>query len=87
MPQTHELNSFAGSFEHLVSGAKRSDIRANDRDYQVGDVVTFKEGWLENGEFVYTGRKISGIISHIDTYGCLDGFVNLSLKRMGLLVV
>lgn len=87
MQKTHELKSYIEVFQHLVSGAKRSEVRSNDRGYQVGDVVTFQEGYPDAGKFVYTGRKISGIISHIDTFGCLDGFVNLSLRRMGLLVV
>lgn len=82
----HKLKSFTKIFPRLVSGEKRSEVRVNDRGFEVGDVVTFQEGQLENGEFVYTGRTISGVISHIDDYGCQFGFVNLSLSRMGLML-
>lgn len=82
----HRLKSYEGVFPHIVSGNKRSEVRINDRSYTVGDAVTFCEGRPENGEFVYTGREISGIISHIDAYGCKDGYVNLSLSRIGLLI-
>lgn len=82
----HRLKSYIEIFPHIVSCAKRSDIRFNNREYQVGDVITFCEGQHENGEFVYTGKEVSCIISHIDAYGCQDGYVNLSLKNVGLLI-
>lgn len=36
--------------------------------------------------FLYTGRKTSARISHIDDFGCQFGYVNLSLSDIGLLV-
>lgn len=84
----HNLKLFTKYFQHVIDGNKRSELRYNDRDYQVGDIVTLHEGQpaLNADGFEYTGRKISGRISHIDDYGCQAGYVNLSLRDVGLLI-
>lgn len=82
----HKLKLISRYFKDVVDGNKKSEVRFNDRGYQVGDVVTLQEGDLDNGEFVYTGRTISAKISFIDNYALSDGFLNLSLSDVGLLI-
>ena len=36
----HSLKLFTKYFQHVVDGNKRSELRHNDRDYQVGDIIT-----------------------------------------------
>lgn len=83
----HDLKCFTEFFKAISNRSKKSDIRKNDRDYQVGDTVTFRDGESVNGEFVYTGFGISARISYIDNFGLQDGYVNLSLSDVGLLII
>jgi hypothetical protein len=40
---THELKCWPGNFEATVRGDKHHEIRVNDRDFQVGDLVILRE--------------------------------------------
>lgn len=83
----HDLKLYAKYFQHIVDNKKRSEVRYDDRKYEVGDTITFHEGQQELDGFKYTGREISARISHIDDYGCDQGYLNLSLCDVGLLIV
>lgn len=83
----HDLKLFSKYFQDVVDCKKRSEVRNNDRNYQVGDTLTMREGHQEVDGFNYTGRSISARISYIDNYGLNDGYVNLSLASVGMLVV
>lgn len=61
--------------------------RSNDREYKVGDTWTLNEGENSLEGFKYTGRTVSGVISHIDVFGCQPNYVNLSLDKVGMLIV
>ena len=81
----HELKCFAKHYQHIVYGNKRSEVRYNDRNFQIGDTVTFKEGQQEIDGFKYTSSQVSARITYIDDFGCQTGYVNLSLGDVGLL--
>lgn len=83
----HNLKQDVRYFQHVVEGRMRSLVRFNDRNYQVGDTITLQEGQLDNGVFEYTGRTVSAEISFVDNFGTKDGYVSLSIHRVGLLVV
>lgn len=83
----HDLKLFRGYFQDVVDGNKKSEVRFNDRNYEVGDTVTLREGQLENGVFEYTGREVSAYITHIDSFGVQEGYVNLSIGRVGLIII
>ena len=79
--QIHELKISPKYFDDVKSGNKRFEIRKDDRDYKVGDLITLKE--YENGQ--YTGREIKNIpIRYIlrnvtFEYGLMDGYCILGL--------
>lgn len=83
----HDLKLFTKYFQPVVDGKKRSEIRLNDRDFQVGDTLTLHEGQPGLNGFEYTGRTVSARISYMDDYGCDHGHVSLSLRDVGLLIV
>lgn len=86
----HDLKIFEKYFQPVVDGKKKSEVRLNDRDYQVGDTVTLREGVpdaTEESGFKYTGKEVSAMIFFIDNFGCQDGYVSLSLGRVGLIIV
>jgi len=83
----HDLKDVPRYYQHIVDGKKRSEVRLNDRQYKVGDTITLHEGWPGLNGFEYTGRTVSARISYIDDFGCQDGYVNLSLDDVGLLII
>ena len=83
----HVLKLYVEYFQPLVDGHKKSEARFDDREYQIGDTVELREGEQVDGEFIYTGRSVSGIISFISIFGMQLGWVDLSLSRVGMLVV
>lgn len=83
----HELKIKQQYADRIFDGVKNFEIRKNDRDYQVGDIIIFKV--LDNG-YVYeyidnshpltdTGWKIIYIHTGL---GMKDDYVVLGIKRM-----
>lgn len=83
----HDLKLFTKYFQPVVDGKKRSEVRFNDRRFQIDDTVTLHEGQPSINGFEYTGRTVSASISYIDDFGLNGGYVNLSLRDVGLLIV
>ena len=75
----HELKIDPKYYEPVVYGEKKFEVRKNDRNYEVGDVILLKE---YNGEKKnYTGREIMLEIRYIlDNQEYLrEGYVILGL--------
>ena len=78
MAKIIEIKCLPEYFAAADVGLKPGELRRNDRDYAVGDMLIMRE-W-KNGR--YTGRKLVGIISYIlrDFEGLADGWVCLTVK-------
>jgi hypothetical protein len=76
----HVVKSWPEYFEPLMTGAKTFDLRRNDRDYQVGDLITLKE--YEPRDKAYSGREITKRISCL-MHGVGVGAIE-PLKGLGL---
>lgn len=84
----HELKTDPAVFAAVAAGTKTHEIRFNDRDFQIGDVLHLRET-VATGEAMragapleYTGRQAMREVSHIQTgYGLVDGWVILSFKQ------
>lgn len=87
--QTHELKCLPCYFWAIDCGDKPFDVRRDDRGFQKGDIVVFKEhdpnkdyarhGWRDG----YSGNEIEREISYILTggqWGIEPGYVVLGLK-------
>jgi hypothetical protein len=61
---THELKCKPEYFGPLLTGEKTSEVRENDRDYQVGDRLIIQEF---NSRTIsgYTGRAVSKYVTHV----------------------
>lgn len=73
--QIHELKIAPRYFEAVENGKKKFEYRKDDRDYQVGDLITLKE-FNRNK---YTGREIKNlpinyILRDCPEYGLPEGF-------------
>ena len=73
----HELKIEPEYFDNLISGRKKSVIRLNDRDYQVGDTIQFYNvlhAKIGSNSAVF-------VITHIHSgLGMADGYVCLSVE-------
>ena len=65
-------------YEAVKCGDNTFEVRLNDRDYQVNDVLHLQE--FNNEE--YTGNELVKVISYIlnDASYCKEGYVVLALK-------
>ena len=83
----HVLKTDSVVFQDVLDGNKTFEIRFNDRDYQVGDLVILKETeftgeQMKSGQpLVYTGREIQKRISYVlSGYGLHEGWVILGIQ-------
>ena len=78
--KTHELKTVAPHFDHVCSGAKRAEIRKNDRGFAVGDVLVLREYDPTTG--TYSGRRVEVRITHVLSGfdGLAPGYVALSFE-------
>ena len=74
----HSLNIQPKYFNDVLLGLKNFEVRRNDRDFQVGDILYLRE--LVDG--FYTGRVVKRVIVYIlnDDNFCKRGYVVLGLK-------
>jgi ParB family chromosome partitioning protein len=71
----HTLKTIKPFFEDLIDGSKTFELRKNDRNFSVGDVLILKETWDRGG--VETGRT-----AYFDvTYILFDNTVVPGLKK------
>lgn len=87
MEYDHELKTDPEVFQATMEGVKRFEIRLNDRDFKVGNVLRLREtkytgkAMAEGLPLLYTGRdyffKVSYIL-HGPIYGLAPGWVIMS---------
>ena len=78
--RVHELKISPKYFEDVKANKKNFELRKDDRDFKVGDLITLRE--YDNGQ--YTGRAIINIpIGYIlrdcPEHGLKDGYCILGI--------
>ena len=75
----HKLKIKSEHHINVINGTKTAEIRYNDRNYQVGDILILNE-IDENG--VFTGKNCAVIVTHVldDNQYLQTGFVMLSFR-------
>lgn len=75
---THELKTYPKYFQETIEGSKPFEIRKDDRDFQVGDVLILKE-W---DNIKYSGRESGAVVRYVlrDFIGLQEGYVALGLQ-------
>lgn len=82
MSKVIELKIKPEYFAAVVRGEKKFELRYNDRDYQVGDILILRE----YEHFKFTGCEIEVRITHILEncgFGLQDGYAILSIELVG----
>lgn len=77
--KTHELKTLPEFFEAQLKGIKKFEVRVNDQDYQVGDILVLQEYNPKRG---YTGKYLHVEITYIldNTDFCKENYVVLGTK-------
>ncbi len=77
----YELKLYPQYYKAIFSGEKTFELRKNDKDYQVGDILKIREWDGEN----FTGHSMMVRISYVQKgngkYGLSEGFCVLGLKK------
>ncbi len=85
----HELKTDPEVFQAVKSGKKKFEIRFNDRNFKVLDVLWLRETKFAGSEMasgsplIYTGESIKCFVDYIlhgPIYGLKDGWVIMSIK-------
>lgn len=84
LQQAHEIKIWKQYADDILSGKKVFEIRKNDRDYQVGDILQFKvtdqDGVpKDDHDLNRTPYEITYIHSGL---GLQEGYVVMSIKRL-----
>lgn len=77
----HKLKTLHEYFVAQILGIKKFEVRYNDRDYNVGDILILRE-W--NNDIGYTGTVLYVRVTYIlrEFEGLKDGFVVLSTEPL-----
>jgi hypothetical protein len=89
----HQLKTWPKEFEATRIGLKKFEYRLDDRDYQVGDVLTLKEYDPEQAQTWkgldeargYSGREISASVTYVlkgPAFGVPEGYAVMSIRRI-----
>lgn len=85
----HELKTDADVFQQVWEGSKTFEIRKNDRDFQVGDMLVLHETLFSGAAMAsgavleYTGLQVVAPVIGIlrgPVYGLADGWCIMSIK-------
>jgi len=79
----HELKCHSEYFQRICTGQKTFEIRKNDRDYQVGDILALREydpktGWPDHGSV--DQRRVK--IVYMTSYAQQEGYVVLGIELL-----
>ena len=87
--KTHKLKTWPELFQYSLTGLKTFEIRLNDRDFKVGDILNLQEYEPDHekvlhGDNGYTGRSISRRVVFImaDSPWLPEGYVAMQLAPL-----
>ena len=77
----HELKTINPYFNDVDIGCKTFEVRKNDRNFKVGDIMILKE-YLQQG--IYSGKQINCIITYVldNEEFCKEGYVVIGFKKL-----
>lgn len=82
----HELKIKPQYYEDIKIGLKPFEIRKNDRDFKLGDILILNEYSLDDsGAGTYSGRALTVRVTYLlnDQEYCKEGYVILGIITVG----
>ena len=75
----HNLKILPEYYNAIDSGRKTFEVRFNDRNYQVDDILHLQE-WVDGQ---YTGRKMEAEVTYLldNPNYCKEGYVIMAIRR------
>ena len=90
----HELKIKHEYLVEVARGVKTFELRKNDRDYQVGDLIRFidiRQSNNDNCDYVYidnnTLYRITYILKDVPQYGLDKDYCILAIKRLEIKII
>lgn len=80
--KTHTLKTWTEFYQAVICGNKTFEVRKNDRNFQIGDVLNLIEV-LPDEKFITTGNQSKFVITYIlagNQWGLNDDVVVLAIK-------
>jgi hypothetical protein len=78
MNRVHHLKTWPGYFAAVEDGRKTFEIRFNDRNFTVGDVLVLEEFWPSQN--AYSGKVLFCRVTYLTDWEQKPGFVVLALE-------
>lgn len=76
----HDLKINSEYFLSVKEGLKDFEIRRNDRDFKVGDIVILNEYFNETG--IYSGEKIAVKIKYITDFKQQSNYIVFGFDKV-----
>lgn len=86
--RTHDLKVWPSFFTALLDGTKTFEVRRNDRDFAVGDVLVLEEWDPTPSMYVargHTGKRTKRVVTYVlrgGEFGIEAGFCVLGLAEV-----
>lgn len=80
-PTTHELKTWPAYFGDVLRGVKPFEVRRDDRDFQVGDILRLSEFNMHTG---HTGRVLERRVTYLlpgGSFGIEEGYCVMGLSE------
>jgi len=80
--EIHTLKTWPESFQSIFAGIKKFDVREDDRDFNVQDVLVLRE-WNNETER-YTGRKVAVEVTYFlkGEFGLPNSLCVMGIERI-----
>lgn len=78
MPKIHELKIIDQCFNDIITELKQFEIRKNDRNYKVGDILHMRE----YNDGAYTGKETMQEVTYISKYAQHNQHIVMSIKKV-----
>ena len=80
MPDTHKLKTWPIPFWEVIAGSKTFEVRRNDRDFKVGDLLLLQE--YEPALKKYTGEEVLVQIDYSIVLPEPEGFIGMAISEV-----
>ena len=80
---THELKCWTEYYAEIVSGRKTFEVRKNDRNFRIRDILVLKE--YDHTLKEYTGQELYCSVTYIlygGEFGINEGWVVMSIRKL-----
>lgn len=81
MRTEHELKIRPEFYLRVATGQKSFEIRKNDRDYQVGDVLILRE-WREGDGYIDYSSPLRRQVVYASSYMQQPGYIVLGIEEI-----